>query len=55
MPAKENSILIQNEAKLIRKDVDNLVQNIKENLPRKFLNSRDMTFSIPGVYKDTGI
>jgi len=32
MPAKENSILIQNEAKLIRKDVDNLVQNIKENL-----------------------
>jgi len=32
MPAKENTILIQNEAKLIRKDVDNLVQNIKENL-----------------------
>lgn len=32
MPAKENSILIQNEAKLIRKDVDNLVLNIKENL-----------------------
>jgi len=32
MPAKENSILIQNEAKLIRKDVDHLVQNIKENL-----------------------
>jgi len=32
MPAKENSIQIQNEAKLIRKDVDHLVQNIKENL-----------------------
>ena len=31
MPAKE-TLLIQTEAKLIRKDVDNLVNNIKENL-----------------------
>ena len=33
MPAKENVILLsENETKLIRKDVDNLVQNIKDNL-----------------------
>jgi len=33
MPAKENVILLSdNEAKLIRKDVDHLVQNIKDNL-----------------------
>jgi len=35
MPAKENILLIaesNNQTKLIRKDVDNLVQNIKENL-----------------------
>merc|ERR1712228_621465 len=35
MPAKDNILLItesSNQTKLIRKDVDNLVQNIKENL-----------------------
>eukprot|EP00092_Neocalanus_flemingeri_P033033 GFUD01035927.1.p1 GENE.GFUD01035927.1~~GFUD01035927.1.p1 ORF type:complete len:204 (+),score=26.65 GFUD01035927.1:186-797(+) len=35
MPAKENILLLtesNNQTKLIRKDVDNLVQNIKENL-----------------------
>jgi len=33
MPAKENLILLSdNETKLIRKDVDHLVQNIKDNL-----------------------
>jgi len=33
MPAKENVLLLsENETKLIRKDVDNLVQNIKDNL-----------------------
>ena len=35
MPAKENILLLtdsSNQTKLIRKDVDNLVQNIKENL-----------------------
>jgi len=33
MPAKENVLLIsEDETKLIRKDVDNLVQNIKDNL-----------------------
>merc|ERR1711973_1014773 len=33
MPAEENVILLSdNEAKLIRKDVDHLVQNIKDNL-----------------------
>jgi len=34
MPAKENILLLteSNPTKLIRKDVDNLVQNIKENL-----------------------
>ena len=35
MPAKENVLLLSesaNQTILIRKDVDNLVQNIKENL-----------------------
>jgi len=33
MPAKENVLLLsENETKLIRKDVDHLVQNIKDNL-----------------------
>ena len=33
MPAIENVLLLsENETKLIRKDVDNLVQNIKDNL-----------------------
>ena len=33
MPAKENVLLLsETETKLIRKDVDNLVQNIKDNL-----------------------
>ena len=37
MPAKENVLLLSdNETKLIRKDVDNLVQNIKDNLKLNF-------------------
>ena len=48
MPAKENSILIQNEAKLIRKDVDHLVQNIKENLNLSQYDSSVLSASAAG-------
>jgi len=50
MPAKENVLLLSDSANqtiLIRKDVDNLVQNIKENLK---LTQYENVVSCPGPY-----
>lgn len=49
MPAKENVILLSessNQTILIRKDVDNLVQNIKENLK---LTQYETSVQCPGL------